>query len=109
MEVNICSICLEGNTNYTTNCNHKFHKECIDKWKHHNTCPYCRNELIQLEKYWKIQHKTYNDMYGIGELIKRSVQNDSIYYSFKNIDTKNDIVKFIHFFPNTIWNIVPIQ
>ena len=36
-------------------CGHTFHKECIDKWKHHNTCPYCRKELTQLEKYWKIK------------------------------------------------------
>ena len=109
MEVDICSICLEKNTDYTTNCNHLFHKKCIDKWKHHNTCPYCRNELTQLEKYWKIKHKTYNNMCGIGELIKKSVQSNSICFSFKNIDSENDIIKFFYFFHDTVWDIVPIQ
>ena len=73
----ICSICLDDITNNNITilkeCNHTFHKECIDKWKHHNTCPYCRKELTQLEKYWKIKHKTFNNMCGIGELIKRDV------------------------------------
>ena len=109
MEVNICSICLTGNTDYTTNCNHTFHKKCIDKWKHHNTCPYCRKELIQLEKYWKIKHKIYNNMCGIGELIKKNVQNNSICYSFKNINSENNIIKFTRFFHNTVWDIEPIQ
>ena len=38
------------------------------KWKHHNTCPYC--ERINTIGKIKIKHKIYNNMCGIGELIK---------------------------------------
>lgn len=27
-----CSICLSKNPNYTTKCNHLFHKKCLKKW-----------------------------------------------------------------------------
>jgi hypothetical protein len=47
-----CSICLVNlgfNTDdelFTTKCNHKFHNECWDQFKSHNTgdlnCPLCR-------------------------------------------------------------------
>lgn len=38
-----CPICLEhlsGQT-FTTNCNHIFHRECLDKWNN-KSCPCCR-------------------------------------------------------------------
>ena len=42
-----CPICLEefkpNEYKRTLNCNHLFHKRCIDKWiKVNNTCPVCR-------------------------------------------------------------------
>lgn len=45
---NICSICLESNSNGDKSserleCGHHFHKECIDPWlRSNNTCPLCR-------------------------------------------------------------------
>ena len=53
-----CIICLENinstTTNLTLNCQHTFHKDCIDKWFQINTdnsCPICRvkpnNETIE--------------------------------------------------------------
>ena len=48
-----CFICME---NYVSNefkrvlpnCNHYFHKRCIDKWlKTNATCPICRDNLIK--------------------------------------------------------------
>ena len=56
----VCSICLneiENNDEYKTNCNHTFHKKCIDKWfqKSHR-CPLCRNSKfnnISLKEYEK--------------------------------------------------------
>ena len=44
----VCSICLENykkNDYYRTlNCNHIFHKKCVDRWfkKNHLNCPMCR-------------------------------------------------------------------
>ena len=45
-----CTICLldyTKETKKTTECNHIFHQECLDKWLHNNTsCPLCRTELF---------------------------------------------------------------
>ena len=40
-----CPICLEklDNKFVNLNCNHTFHKLCIERWSfEHKTCPYCR-------------------------------------------------------------------
>ena len=47
----VCSICLDNykkNEFYRTlECNHTFHKKCIDRWikKDHLNCPMCRNDI----------------------------------------------------------------
>lgn len=46
-----CSICKanykKGEYKRKLNCNHEFHKKCIDKWlKNRLDCPLCRTELI---------------------------------------------------------------
>ena len=51
-----CSVCID---NFDTtekdvvklkNCNHIFHKECIDKWiKINRTCPVCRKDVVNDE------------------------------------------------------------
>ena len=41
-----CPICYELQPNFTTPCNHRFHKSCLNLWlKDHYTCPICRNLL----------------------------------------------------------------
>ncbi len=49
---NLCSICLEKNDNFIklSNCDHYYHKECINKWilqdiKSSSLCPVCRSKL----------------------------------------------------------------
>jgi hypothetical protein len=47
----ICSICLdkykEGLYKRTLECNHNFHKKCVDKWfKKEPTCPICRKKCL---------------------------------------------------------------
>lgn len=49
-----CSVCLAGiarqdNEVKTLDCGHKFHTECIDRWKNtgHRTCPVCRFEFVK--------------------------------------------------------------
>ena len=52
---NQCSICIEdfccGEYQRTLNCNHSFHKKCIDKWfkKDKNDCPMCRANIISTD------------------------------------------------------------
>jgi len=46
-----CSICLEeyskNNKIMILNCNHTFHKSCLELWiKDNNTCPICRENII---------------------------------------------------------------
>ena len=48
-----CSICLEklNKNKVYLNCNHYFHKDCINKWKtRNNTCPICRTRIIQIKE-----------------------------------------------------------
>ena len=41
----------ENNINFTTKCNHLFHKICIDKWvKINNSCPTCRTPNIYINE-----------------------------------------------------------
>ena len=49
---NVCSICIEQNDNLIKliNCDHYFHKECINKWilqpiRTSSLCPICRNKI----------------------------------------------------------------
>lgn len=48
-----CSICLEDmnskNISIITSCGHKFHKNCILKWKETSTkCPHCRTKFSRV-------------------------------------------------------------
>ena len=47
----ICAICHESYTNKNisvTDCNHKFHTNCLCKWlKEHDTCPICIKPIIE--------------------------------------------------------------
>jgi hypothetical protein len=49
---NQCPICLDnfqvGEYHRTLDCNHSFHKKCIDRWfkKDHCECPMCRKTII---------------------------------------------------------------
>lgn len=48
-----CSICLEKYRASVTivelQCNHNFHRICIDKWiKNNHSCPYCRKNILNL-------------------------------------------------------------
>jgi hypothetical protein len=49
IEYENCPICFENNVNCSTNCNHKYHSECIDKWilQGNNKCPICREMLFK--------------------------------------------------------------
>ena len=52
-ELQFCSICLDNidNNLKQTQCNHYFHKECLNKWlNNNNTCPNCREELKKDKK-----------------------------------------------------------
>jgi hypothetical protein len=51
---NPCPICMDdfsvGEYQRTLECNHMFHKKCIDKWfkKDKNDCPMCRKTIIEV-------------------------------------------------------------
>ena len=49
--MDICPVCLEDldeeSDIITTKCNHKFHKECLNKWQEDNSsCPMCRSDIL---------------------------------------------------------------
>mgnify|MGYP001166723081 CR=1 FL=1 len=48
---NICSVCLDefkdGDTIKKLNCNHIFHKDCLEPWLNNNrNCPLCRQNIV---------------------------------------------------------------
>ena len=48
---NICIICLQdfGNKKIKLNCNHYFHRKCINKWRKINdNCPICRKSITNI-------------------------------------------------------------
>ncbi len=53
-EVDTCTICLEQilGDEYTLNCNHKYHRDCITRWLHQNpNCPLCREPVDADHRY----------------------------------------------------------
>ena len=50
MSINECPICydeMDESNSIITNCNHKYHKDCLNVWANkHNSCPICRKKLI---------------------------------------------------------------
>ena len=59
-----CTVCLEeiSCSPCETQCNHKFHKECISKWYEINrSCPICRSvEKSKLEQLFTILQNNKN-------------------------------------------------
>jgi E3 ubiquitin-protein ligase ATL6/9/15/31/42/55 len=41
-----CSICQENECDMITECNHNFHRRCLNRWlERRQTCPVCRHIL----------------------------------------------------------------
>ena len=61
MYIKYCTICLDKinkcGKNITLNeCNHIFHKKCLEKWViQNNSCPNCRTEVNLIENSYKIK------------------------------------------------------
>ena len=46
INIEICNICMDHNSDCLTKCQHQFCKNCLDIWyKKNNKCPYCREYL----------------------------------------------------------------
>jgi hypothetical protein len=89
-----CSICLESLQNgiINTECNHTFHKICLEKWLNlNNTCPYCRNVITRSVISRKENNRyrvreLYSGNYFEGELIEKIyTYSNSLCYKFTNI------------------------
>ena len=67
----ICSICLEENANHKLlNCDHYFHKKCIDEWvKIKPICPLCRTPCITNFTYYYIPSRVLFFMIRKGNII----------------------------------------
>ena len=41
-----CSICMNDNPDFITECGHQFHRECLRQWRRReHTCPQCRGPI----------------------------------------------------------------
>jgi hypothetical protein len=73
IEGTTCCICLDADCDYLTQCNHFFHKECLEKWiQQKEKCPLCNSKLQcryhpvrQLQKYFILDfHEFRNHLSG---------------------------------------------
>ena len=84
-----CSICLESSKSgiIKTDCNHTFHKVCLDKWINiNNSCPYCRSIINRKINNRYSVKELYSGNYFEAELIEIiHTCTNSICYKFINI------------------------
>ena len=94
-----CSICLEeieenDDIKKLINCDHIFHKSCIDTWSNNNnTCPLCRKHIISLfigSTYYLqgIFTKKYIMEVGENKLIFNKYQNINLFNEMPNLEEK---------------------
>ena len=79
-----CVICLEDETNdwVRLNCNHFFHKKCINLWlKDKSTCPLCVKNVYQYEKEEKdekiINIQNVQDVQDVQD-VQEDIQSDCL-------------------------------
>jgi len=88
-----CSICLEKleeNDFTKTKCGHFFHFTCVCKWVlKSNTCPICRNYIIQNEVNEKTK-QNYENSSHISEIDLRNLIDDNTYIQINDIIRNSD-------------------
>ena len=85
-ETHKCSICLDdisSNELKTTECDHHFHKDCIENWRRvKNNCPNCRHILPSLQPPLAvIQRRNYQR-----RLINGLIETIHILEQFEHVD-----------------------
>jgi len=84
-----CSICLESLKSgiIKTDCNHTFHKICLDTWiNFNNSCPHCRSIINKKENNRYRVRELYTGNYFEAELIETKYTDlNTICYKFTNI------------------------
>lgn len=97
-----CSICLEPideneEVKKLINCNHIFHKSCIDTWSNNNnTCPLCRKHIISLffgsTLFFNcIGKKNFIIEVGENKLIFNKYQNVNLFNEIPNLEEKYNL------------------
>lgn len=111
-----CTICLEEITNNCkkTQCNHKFHKQCINQWiKEKNICPLCRKENPIKRKLTRKDHMDERLAIRAQQRRERirNIINDDINQGFEyNIRfVPNDLLYIIKNYLNAIKDIESIN
>tara|TARA_Y100000591_G_C21851812_1_gene712201 strand:- start:2796 stop:3206 length:411 start_codon:yes stop_codon:yes gene_type:complete len=99
MSVNECPICYEEmdeSNSIITDCNHKYHKDCLQTWaKDHNSCPICRKKLIdsyiidegtffESDSIYEVNFETFLQQLEDAENDLRQLHNDYILRRFIN-------------------------
>lgn len=104
---NICSICLEESPDVITQCNHQFHKSCLDEWlKIRTNCPLCRsvfssefkikgiyNKFIVNDDSITFRNRFYSKTYYLSKIKNMKIQNNKLVL---NVFIKNNLknIKF---------------
>ncbi|RHN42975.1 putative transcription factor C2H2 family [Medicago truncatula] len=89
-----CRVCLsefeEGDIVRSLNCEHTFHKDCLDKWflqeQYCATCPLCRNKVLSddvVSKYCLLQNQVEFDVIDDEFMtLLSSLRGGSIWYRY---------------------------
>ena len=75
-----CCICMDDikNDNFKTECDHVFHKECLDEWlKNSSTCPICRSQVGSIVVQQRIPYYYTDGWYGVNRDISQVDNNNN--------------------------------
>jgi len=78
-EIYDCCICMDDikNDNFKTECDHVFHKECLDEWlKNSSTCPICRSQVGSIVVQQRIPYYYTDGWYGVERDINLAEQSN---------------------------------
>ena len=99
MECSICLKIIQENEKYKTQCNHIFHRDCINRWLMiKQKCPYCRcNVVIDNNTKYMLFHDNdkyyFNNNGNIEILLKQDIDLIERYiFNHTNIYEKIDII-----------------
>lgn len=99
MECSICLKIIQENKKYKTQCNHVFHRDCINRWLMiKQNCPYCRcNIVINNNTKYMLFHDNdkyyFNNNGSIEILLKQDIDLIEQYiFNHTNVYEKIDII-----------------
>jgi hypothetical protein len=95
-----CSICQENECDMITECNHNFHRRCLNRWlERRQTCPVCRHILSS-------EDSEDDSEIGVDFTLDTEYDSDTEFIENTTIDMNNAINEEIRNFDTNMTNII---